>query len=104
MPVWAQLAECSAVFASVARLDGYRGEGDLGRAADTAAAFRAAAVRAAAADGETDAEAAVTSVTGYLGTRWDNRLGTLTSLRSNLNWIGWCGRLGRAGGVLPLAE
>jgi hypothetical protein len=36
----------------------------------------------------------------YLVPRWENRIERLFSVRSNLDWIAYCGRLGREEGVI----
>jgi hypothetical protein len=101
-PRWANLAECSAVFRSVALSRGYEGVTDAQIAAAEAAAqrFRARAVEVAAEMGQVDAEGDVASIMVYLEPRWENRIGRLLSVKSNLDWIGYCGDLGSAEGVL----
>ncbi len=50
--------------------------------------------------GQTDAEADVASIMEYLEPRWENRIDRLFSIKSNLDWFSYCGRLGREEGVL----
>ena len=103
-PVWAQLAECSAVFSAAAGAEGYAGTApdDLADAEAAAARFLERAVEVAGAMGQVDPAADVESIMVYLRPRWQNRADRLLSVRSNLDWIAHCGRLGRAEGVLPL--
>jgi hypothetical protein len=105
-PLWAYLAECSAVFEVLALADGYAGTSDSQRAdaLTTAGLFLAEAEQEAAADGQADPQGAVASVMGYLRERWQNRSENLLSLPSNLKWIEYCGRLGRERGLLPLSN
>jgi hypothetical protein len=103
-PLWAYLAECSALFEVMAQADGYAGATDKQRAdaMTTARLFLAEAEQEAAADGQAEPQAAVASVMGYLRERWQTRSENLLSLPSNVKWIEYCGRLGREQGVLPL--
>ena len=101
-PRWAYLAECSAVFRSVALSQGYAKVTDaqVAQAEDAAASFRARSVEAAREAGQADPEADVASIMVYLEPRWEGRIGKLTSVKSNLDWIAYCGGLGREEGVL----
>jgi hypothetical protein len=101
-PQWAYLAECSAVFRSVALSSGYAKVTDeqIALAEDAAKGFRASAVTAAGKAGQEDPEADVASILVYLEPRWENRIERLFSVKSNLDWIAYCGRLGRDEGVL----
>lgn len=105
-PLWANLAECSAVFAAAAQADGYSGaDPDLiAQAATVSDRFHAKSVQAAAEAGQSDPEADVASIMVYLLPRWENRIERLFSVTSNLAWIDYCRRLGLDQGVLPLAE
>jgi hypothetical protein len=101
-PVWAYLAECSAVFGAVASSDGYSG-GDPHARSDAAAAadlFLGRAVAAAGEAGQADPEADVASIMAYLVPRWENRVESILSLKSNLDWIDYCRRLGTEHGLL----
>lgn len=101
-PLWANLAECSAVFRAASLADGYGGvtAEQIAAAETAAAAFRARAVEVAGEMGQTEAEADVASIMVYLEPRWENRIDRLFSVKSNLDWFGYCGRLGREQGVL----
>lgn len=100
-PRWANLAECSAVFRAASLAEGYGGVTPEQIAAAEAAAtlFRARAVEVAAEMGQTQAEADVASIMVYLEPRWENRIDRLFSVKSNLEWFGYCGRLGREEGI-----
>ena len=104
-PVWAYLAECSAVFRAAALSDGYSGVTDdqIAAAQGAAARFRQRAVEVAGEAGQQDPEADVASIMIYLEPRWENRIDQLFSLKSNLDWFGYCGRLGRDEGVIAPA-
>jgi hypothetical protein len=101
-PLWANLAECSAVFRATALAGGYGGvtEEQIAAAQAAATAFRARAVEVAAEMGQTEAEADVASIMVYLEPRWENRIDRLFSVKSNLDWFGYCGRVGREQGVV----
>lgn len=101
-PRWAYLAECSAVFRAASLADGYGGvtAEQIAAAAAASTAFRARAVEVAAEMGQTEAEADVASIMVYLEPRWENRIDRLFSIKSNLDWFSYCGRLGRDEGVL----
>jgi hypothetical protein len=103
-PDWAMLTECSAVFDAVSRADGYAGAGpeQTEQAAEVSTAFLARAVSLAAESGQADPQGDVDSVMGYLTERWDNRIGDILATASNLDWIGYCGQIGRKYAVLPL--
>jgi hypothetical protein len=104
-PLWAYLAECGAVFEAVAGVgDSYSGapSQDIARAAEVGALFVAEAAVAAGAAGQTDPEGDVASIMGYLRERWQNRTSNIFSAPSNIEWIAYCGRLGRERGILPL--
>lgn len=103
-PDWAMLAECSAVFGAVSRADGYAGAdpASVAQSAAAARAFHARAVTLAAESGQSQPEQDVASIMGYLDERWDNRIGSIGSTRSNLEWIAYCTRLGHRYRVLPL--
>ena len=105
-PLWATLAECSAVFEAVGQADGYAGTTEKQRAdaAATATFFLAEAEKEAAAEGQADPKADVASIMGYLRKRWANRSEQVLSLPSNLKWIAYCGDLGRKRGILPLRQ
>ncbi len=100
-PAWANLAECSAVFGAAAETDGYSGAlaGDVETIRRGAARFRARAVEEAGQAGQANPEADVASIMVYLEPRWAHRINAVTSIRSNLDWIAYCGRLGREFGV-----
>jgi len=101
-PDWALLAECSAVFSATANSDGYSGSTDneVEMTREAAQGFRQRAVDVAGKMGQTNAEADVASIMAYLVPRWENRVDSLVSLRSNIDWIAYCGRLGRQYGVI----
>jgi len=103
-PVWAMLAECSAVFGAVSRAEGYAGadEGELQQAALVSQRFLDRAVIVAGEAGQEDPAADVASIMGYLTERWDNRISRILSVRSNIDWITYCTGLGHDQGVLPL--
>jgi hypothetical protein len=105
-PLWAYLAECSAVFAAAAQSDGYvRATGDeVALVTRAAEAYLARAVTAAGEAGQADPEADVASIMTYLTPRWENRIGRILSVKSNLNWIDYCRRLGIAQGIVPLPK
>jgi hypothetical protein len=100
-PLWANLAECSAVFRAASHVGGYGGvtAEQVAAAEAAAAAFRGRAVEVAAEMGQAEAEADVASIMVYLEPRWDNRIDRLFSVKSNLDWFAYCGRLGREQGV-----
>jgi hypothetical protein len=102
-PLWAYLAECSAVFDAVSRSDGYGGAKpeDLIAARDTGARFLARAIVVAGEMGQANPEEDVASIMGYLTPRWENRIERLFSVKSNLDWIDYCRRLGLEQGVIP---
>jgi hypothetical protein len=104
-PVWANLAECSAVFSAAARSTGYAGTEpeEIAQADEAAAAFLEQAVTSAGAAGQANPEADVASIMAYLTPRWESRIDKLFSVPSNMRWIAYCGQLGRKEGVLPLA-
>lgn len=101
-PRWAYLAECSAVFRAVSLSRGYASVSEAQRAAPIEAAgrFRDRAVAVAGEAGQTNPEADVASIMVYLEPRWENRIERLLSVRSNLDWIDYCRRLGREEGVI----
>jgi hypothetical protein len=101
-PRWAYLAECSAVFRSVALSRGYANvtEAQLAAATEAAKRFRARSVEVAREAGQADPEADVASIMVYLEPRWENRIGRLMSVKSNLDWIDYCRRLGLEEGVI----
>jgi hypothetical protein len=101
-PVWAYLAECSAVFAAVAETDSYAGADPamVDMAAGASERFLARAVTVAGEMGQAAPQADVASIMDYLTPRWRNRIDKLFSVRSNLDWIDYCGRLGREHGVI----
>lgn len=104
-PLWAYLAECGAVFEAVAATGDNRGAAtgpEVERAAEAAMRFVAQAETAAGAAGQADPSGDVASILLYLRPRWQNRVAGLFSAPSNFDWIAYCGRLGRAEGVLPL--
>lgn len=103
-PTWANLAECSAVFSAVAEVDGdaRADQAELAQAYRVAQLFLDHAVASAADAGQTDPAADVASIMGYLTERWQNRIEGLLSTPSNLDWIAYCGNLGREEGILPL--
>ncbi|MCF1708081.1 hypothetical protein L0V05_04530 [Tabrizicola sp. J26] len=105
-PLWALLAECSAVFEAVGQADGYAGTTEQQRsdAAFVAASFLTEAEKEAAAAGQADPKADVASIMGYLRERWSNRSEKLLALPSNMKWIDYCGALGRQRGILPLRQ
>lgn len=101
-PVWAYLAECSAVFRATALADGYAKvtAEQIAAAKEASRRFRARAVGVAGEMGQVDPEADVASIMVYLEPRWENRIERLFSVKSNLDWFGYCGRLGREQGVI----
>ncbi len=103
-PLWANLAECSAVFGAVAGFRGYGGasSAELERASEISARLVEAAVAEAEMAGQADPAADVASILPYLTTRWKGRVDNIASVRSNKKWIDYCGRLARQQGVLPL--
>jgi hypothetical protein len=106
-PLWANLAECSAVFEAAASVsDSYSGAKpeDIARASEVAGRFLAQAVTEASAVGQQDPAADVHSILGHLRERWQNRTSDIFSVPSNLKWIDYCGRLARQTGVLPLHD
>lgn len=105
-PLWAYLAECSAVFDAVSRSDGYGGAKpeDLIAARDTGARFLARAIVVAGEMGQATPEADVASIMDYLRPRWENRIERLFSVKSNLDWIDYCRRLGLEQGVITNPE
>ena len=105
-PLWALLAECSAVFEAVGQADGYAGTTDQQRAdaSRVAASFLTEAETEAGKAGQAAPEDDVASIMGYLRERWSNRSEKLLSLPSNLKWIAYCGDLGRARGILPVRQ
>jgi hypothetical protein len=105
-PLWAYLAECSAVFAAAAQSDGYVGAtGDeVALVTRAAEAYLAHAVAAAGEAGQADPEADVASIMTYLTPRWENRIDRFLSVKSNLDWIDYCRRLGIDRGIVPLPK
>ncbi len=105
-PLWALLAECSAVFEAVGNADGHAGTTDKQRAdaSRVAASFLTEAETEAGKAGQADPDADIASIMGYLRERWSNRSEELLSLPSNLKWIAYCGDLGRARGILPVRQ
>lgn len=71
-PLWAYLAECSAVFAAAAQSDGYAGAtGDeVALVTQASEAYLARAVVVAGEAGQPDPEADVASIMTYLTPRW----------------------------------
>jgi hypothetical protein len=106
-PLWAYLAECSAVFEAAAnggdRYPGAKPE-EIAQASQVAERFLAKAVTEAGAAGQKDPAADVDSIMGYLRERWQNRTSDIFSVPSNLKWIDYCGRLAREHGVVPLQD
>jgi hypothetical protein len=90
-PLWAYLAECSAVFAAAAQADGY-----VGATGDEVALVTEA--------GQADPKADVASIMTYLTPRWENRIDRFMSIKSNLDWIDYCRRLGIDQGIVPLPK
>jgi hypothetical protein len=106
-PLWASLAECSAVFAAVSLSDERYAGGDPATpamAAQAAVAFLDRAVATARASCQADPVGDVAWIMTCLLPRWDNRIGKSFSVPSNLRWIDYCGRIGRQEGLLPLVE
>ena len=105
-PVWAYLAECSAVFAAAAQSDGYAGAtGDeVALVTQASEAYLARAVVVAGEAGQPDPEADVASIMTYLTPRWENRIDRFLSVKSNLDWIDYCRRLGIDQGIVPLPK
>jgi hypothetical protein len=101
-PLWAYLAECSAVFGAVARSTGYAGADPamIDQADETSGRFLDQAIAVAGEMGQANPAADVASIMTYLVPRWENRIERLFSVRSNLDWIAYCGRLGREEGVI----
>lgn len=105
-PLWADLAECSAVFAAAAQSDGYAGASGDAVAVVTRAsqAYLARAIVVAGEMGQAKPEADVASIMDYLTPRWENRIDRFLSVRSNLDWIDHCRRLGVDQGIVPLPK
>jgi hypothetical protein len=102
-PVWAYLAECSAVFGAVSQSEGYAAAdpATVAGAAATSDRFLARAIMVAGEMGQADPAADVGSIMAYLVPRWEGRIEKLLSVKSNMDWIAYCGRLGREQGVIP---
>ena len=105
-PLWAYLAECSAVFAAAAQADGYAGatENDIALVLQASEAYLARAVAVAGEMGQVEPEADVASIMIYLTPRWENRIDRFLSVKSNLDWIDYCRRLGIDQRIVPLPK
>ncbi len=73
---------------------------EIAAAEAAAIRFRARAVEAARDAGQAEPETDVASIMVYLEPRWENRIERLLSVKSNLDWIAYCRRLGQDEGVL----
>ncbi|GEM_PF-2266276 len=105
-PVWAYLAECSAVFAAAVHSQGYSGASaeEIALVQTASEQFLTRAIAVAGEMGQPNPKADIDSVMLYLIPRWENRIDRLFSVKSNLDWIAYCRRLGLDQGVIGIPD
>ena len=109
-PISESMAECAAIFNVTALTAERKGKSaqQVSAMREGAGAFREAAVKRAGVEGASRPEADVRKTYAEKYAKWEARwLGSsdaafILDARENLDWVQYCGKMGKAHGVLPV--
>ena len=101
------LVECGEIFDNMAdsvEARGSRPVSDIARMRKAGVRFRDAARTEATREGRSDPATFVAQTRPELNEKWQGRFAKMSLLTENMEWVKYCGALGKDRGVLPIPK
>ncbi|MEM6932461.1 MAG: hypothetical protein AAF526_02635 [Pseudomonadota bacterium] len=105
-PISVSLAECAVIYEELGRSETRkRGVTERSRKAENATeVFLTAAEEQAEAEGRADPAGFVSGWVPKHRAKWDDAFGSVLKFSENMEWVEYCGALGKDRGLLPIPD